>query len=293
MFPTSAALHPPLKADCSQPWGPSHFLLRPSDLIPSNYLHTLAILKKQKKNKKKLTYISFLLLASCYTLGCLFDAVPCRLLLLPTSVLLSFVASRSRHSASTTLIESSLCARVITPPLPPERSFSLWLCSGGFDQPRSPACDLTCFPPDRSEAIPSPRCPLSCRSLLPCTHHLFPFCRARCSQLSFLHSLVSLPAVISCSHQRSLPRPSSCRLLLPFTACSFPSSPSFFPRRYARCTLFPLQVPRSLLLPTLSCVSPRPPLLQPSPLPLSSTTLRWTHVSPCLSLFCLSLTHIH
>ena len=55
----------------------------------------------------------------------------------------------------------------------------------------------------------------------------------------------------------------------------------------------PRQVPSPLLLPTLSCVSPRPPLLQPSPLPLSSTTLRWTHVSPCLSLFCLSLTHIH
>ena len=162
-----------------------------------------------------------------------------------------------------------------------------------IDQPRSPACDPTCFPPDRSEAIPSPRCPFSCHSLLPCTHHLFPFCRAHCSQLSFLQSLVSLPTVISCLHQRSLPRPSSCRFLLPFTACSFPSSPSFSPRRYARCTLFPLQVPRSLHLPTLSCISPRPPLLQSSPLPLSSTTLRWTHVSPCLSLFCLSLTHIH
>ena len=62
---TSAALHPPLKADCSQPWGPSYFLLRPSGLIPSNYLHTPAILRKepkQKENKTTLTYISFLLL---------------------------------------------------------------------------------------------------------------------------------------------------------------------------------------------------------------------------------------
>ena len=63
---TSAALHPPLKADCSQPWGPSYFLLRPSGLIPSNYLHTPAILRKepkQKENKTTLTYISFLLLS--------------------------------------------------------------------------------------------------------------------------------------------------------------------------------------------------------------------------------------
>ena len=33
--------HPSLKANYFQPWGPSHLLLRPSDLIPSKYLtHT-------------------------------------------------------------------------------------------------------------------------------------------------------------------------------------------------------------------------------------------------------------
>ena len=38
---TSAALHPPLDATCLQPWGPSNLLLRPSALVPSNYLtHT-------------------------------------------------------------------------------------------------------------------------------------------------------------------------------------------------------------------------------------------------------------
>ena len=38
---TSAALHPPLDATYLQPWGPSNLLLRPSALIPSNYLtHT-------------------------------------------------------------------------------------------------------------------------------------------------------------------------------------------------------------------------------------------------------------
>ena len=37
----SAALHPPLDATYLQPWGPSNLLLRPSALIPSNYLtHT-------------------------------------------------------------------------------------------------------------------------------------------------------------------------------------------------------------------------------------------------------------
>ena len=113
---TSAALHPPLDATYLQPWGPSNLLLRPSALIPSNYLtHT--------SDSKKLIYISFLRPPLCSVLGCLSSAASRHLRLLPISVLLSFVVPRSRHSAPTSLIESSLRARVITPPLlSPDRS---------------------------------------------------------------------------------------------------------------------------------------------------------------------------
>ena len=110
---TSAALHPPLDATYLQPWGPSNLLLRPSALVPSNYLtHT-------SDSKNLYTSPSSL----CSVLGCLSSAASRHLRLLPISVLLSFVVPRSRHSVPTSLIESSLRARVITPPLlSPERS---------------------------------------------------------------------------------------------------------------------------------------------------------------------------
>jgi len=123
---TSTALHPALKATYLQPWGPSNLLLRPSALIPSTYLtHT--------SDSKKLIYISFLRPTLCYVLSCLSSTASCHLRLLPISVLLSFAVPCSRHFAPTTLIESSLHARVITPPLlSPEGSFFLWFCSGEF-----------------------------------------------------------------------------------------------------------------------------------------------------------------
>ena len=69
----------------------------------------------------------------CSVLSCLSSAASFHLRLLSIPVLLSFAATCSRHFASTTLIESSLHARVITPPLlSPERSFFLWFCSGEF-----------------------------------------------------------------------------------------------------------------------------------------------------------------
>ena len=62
----------------------------------------------------------------CSVLSCLSSAASFHLRLLSIPVLLSFAATCSRHFASTTLIESSLHARVITPPLlSPERSASM------------------------------------------------------------------------------------------------------------------------------------------------------------------------
>ena len=134
-----------------------------SGLLPSSpptILHTLAILKK-------LIYISFLRPPLCSVLGCLSSAASRHLRLLPISVLLSFVVPRSRHSAPTSLIESSLRARVITPPLlSPDRSSFLCFCSGEFflvSRDRHPAISLT--PREHDHLLTMPR---SARSLCAC-----------------------------------------------------------------------------------------------------------------------------
>ena len=112
---TSAALHPPLDATCLQPWGPSNLLLRPSALVPSNYLTHTSDSKNLYTSPSSVPPY-----APSWAVCPPLLPVICAFFPSPSFSLSSF---RSRHSAPTSLIESSLRARVITPPLlSPERS---------------------------------------------------------------------------------------------------------------------------------------------------------------------------